>query len=115
MVKMNKCCICIVTSDLFHQTNDAKGVEFNWLYFVPLVMFCAFFMMNLVLGILKGYVTIWYQKKKDCSCLFIKIKYDYDSYLGYLPGNERRFKEKRKIKMTKITMKIKKFGTHFSG
>uniref|UniRef100_K1R285 Voltage-dependent calcium channel type A subunit alpha-1 n=1 Tax=Magallana gigas TaxID=29159 RepID=K1R285_MAGGI len=37
--------------------NDAKGVWLNWLYFVPLVMFCAFFMMNLVLGILKGVFT----------------------------------------------------------
>lgn len=44
-------------TDVYYLTNDAKGVWLNWLYFVPLVMFCAFFMMNLVLGILKGVFT----------------------------------------------------------
>ncbi|XP_062575412.1 voltage-dependent R-type calcium channel subunit alpha-1E-like [Saccostrea cucullata] len=44
-------------TDLYYWTNDAKGTQLNWLYFIPLIMFCAFFMMNLVLGILKGVFT----------------------------------------------------------
>ncbi|XP_056011391.1 voltage-dependent P/Q-type calcium channel subunit alpha-1A-like isoform X2 [Ostrea edulis] len=44
-------------TDLYYFTNDAKGISWNWLYFIPLVVFCAFFMMNIVLGILKGVFT----------------------------------------------------------
>ncbi|XP_061188059.1 probable voltage-dependent N-type calcium channel subunit alpha-1B [Saccostrea echinata] len=44
-------------TDLYYWTNDAKGTRCNWLYFIPLIMFCALFMMNLVLGILKGVFT----------------------------------------------------------
>lgn len=39
-------------------TNDALGVSFNWLYFVPLIILGSFFMLNLVLGVLSGCVYI---------------------------------------------------------
>lgn len=38
------------------QMNDAIGSSFNWLYFVPLIVLGSFFMLNLVLGVLSGYV-----------------------------------------------------------
>lgn len=34
--------------------NDAYGVLFNWIYFVPLIILGSFFMLNLVLGVLSG-------------------------------------------------------------
>lgn len=36
------------------QMNDAYGVLFNWIYFVPLIILGSFFMLNLVLGVLSG-------------------------------------------------------------
>lgn len=38
----------------FLQTNDALGSQFNWIYFVPLIVIGSFFMLNLVLGVLSG-------------------------------------------------------------
>jgi len=38
------------------QTDDALGSSFNWIYFVPLIILGSFFMLNLVLGVLSGYV-----------------------------------------------------------
>jgi len=40
------------------QTNDAIGDNFTWAYFVPLIIIGSFFMLNLVLGVLSGYVAI---------------------------------------------------------
>jgi hypothetical protein len=42
----------------FFQTNDALGSAFNWVFFIPLIVIGSFFMLNLVLGVLSGYVTI---------------------------------------------------------
>lgn len=39
---------------LLFQMNDAYGVLFNWIYFVPLIILGSFFMLNLVLGVLSG-------------------------------------------------------------
>ena len=36
------------------QTDDALGSNFNWIYFVPLIILGSFFMLNLVLGVLSG-------------------------------------------------------------
>ena len=38
------------------QTNDALGSTWNWLYFIPLIIIGSFFVLNLVLGVLSGYV-----------------------------------------------------------
>lgn len=46
--------------------NDAIGFELPWVYFVSLVIFGSFFVLNLVLGVLSGwvyridnYVNVW--------------------------------------------------------
>lgn len=35
--------------------NDAMGMELPWIYFVSLVIFGSFFVLNLVLGVLSGW------------------------------------------------------------
>lgn len=39
------------------QIQDAMGRTWQWLYFVSMVIFGAFFVMNLILGVLSGYVA----------------------------------------------------------
>lgn len=39
---------------LLLQMNDAMGFELPWVYFVSLVIFGSFFVLNLVLGVLSG-------------------------------------------------------------
>lgn len=39
---------------LFLQMQDAMGYELPWVYFVSLVIFGSFFVLNLVLGVLSG-------------------------------------------------------------
>lgn len=40
--------------ELLLQMNDAIGFEIPWIYFVSLVIFGSFFIINLVLGVLSG-------------------------------------------------------------
>lgn len=63
--------ISILINYLLLQTNDALGSTFNWIYFVPLIVLGSFFMLNLVLGVLSGWV-FW---------LFNKIYYNKSSVL----------------------------------
>ena len=42
-------CLCLSA-----QMNDAIGFEIPWVYFVSLVIFGSFFIINLVLGVLSG-------------------------------------------------------------
>lgn len=45
----------LLFSDRLHmQMNDAMGFELPWVYFVSLVIFGSFFVLNLVLGVLSG-------------------------------------------------------------
>lgn len=46
----------VLTSFLCLQMNDAIGFELPWVYFVSLVIFGSFFVLNLVLGVLSGSV-----------------------------------------------------------
>ncbi len=39
------------------QMNDAMGLELPWVYFVSLVIFGSFFVLNLVLGVLSGWAA----------------------------------------------------------
>lgn len=48
------------------QMNDAIGFELPWVYFVSLVIFGSFFVLNLVLGVLSGFV-IFHNRKNSCS------------------------------------------------
>ena len=40
------------------QINDAMGIVWPWIYFVSLIIIGSFFVMNLVLGVLSGYILI---------------------------------------------------------
>lgn len=39
---------------LMFQADDALGPNWNWLYFIPLIIIGSFFVLNLVLGVLSG-------------------------------------------------------------
>uniref|UniRef100_A0A8C2X559 Calcium voltage-gated channel subunit alpha1 E n=1 Tax=Cyclopterus lumpus TaxID=8103 RepID=A0A8C2X559_CYCLU len=39
---------------VLYNTDDALGPNWNWLYFVPLIIIGSFFVLNLVLGVLSG-------------------------------------------------------------
>ncbi|XP_063063855.1 voltage-dependent L-type calcium channel subunit alpha-1D [Engraulis encrasicolus] len=41
-------------TDVMYWMNDAIGIEMPWVYFVSLVIFGSFFIINLVLGVLSG-------------------------------------------------------------
>ncbi|TRY54897.1 hypothetical protein DNTS_011011, partial [Danionella cerebrum] len=41
-------------TDVLYWMNDAMGFELPWVYFVSLVIFGSFFVLNLVLGVLSG-------------------------------------------------------------
>ncbi|XP_056591032.1 calcium channel, voltage-dependent, L type, alpha 1D subunit, a isoform X14 [Triplophysa dalaica] len=41
-------------TDVLYWMNDAMGLELPWVYFVSLVIFGSFFVLNLVLGVLSG-------------------------------------------------------------
>lgn len=49
-------CLCTLRDvcPLFPQMQDAMGYELPWVYFVSLVIFGSFFVLNLVLGVLSG-------------------------------------------------------------
>ncbi|XP_044054404.1 voltage-dependent R-type calcium channel subunit alpha-1E isoform X4 [Siniperca chuatsi] len=39
---------------VLYNTDDALGSNWNWLYFIPLIIIGSFFVLNLVLGVLSG-------------------------------------------------------------
>ncbi|XP_077572355.1 voltage-dependent R-type calcium channel subunit alpha-1E isoform X1 [Stigmatopora nigra] len=39
---------------VLYNADDALGPNFNWLYFIPLIIIGSFFVLNLVLGVLSG-------------------------------------------------------------
>uniref|UniRef100_A0A8C9V6A4 Voltage-dependent calcium channel type A subunit alpha-1 n=1 Tax=Scleropages formosus TaxID=113540 RepID=A0A8C9V6A4_SCLFO len=39
---------------VLYNTNDALGPQWNWVYFIPLIIIGSFFVLNLVLGVLSG-------------------------------------------------------------
>ena len=41
------------------QINDAVGNSWPWIYFVTLIIWGSFFVLNLVLGVLSGYVLLY--------------------------------------------------------
>ncbi|XP_016422379.1 voltage-dependent L-type calcium channel subunit alpha-1D-like [Sinocyclocheilus rhinocerous] len=46
-------------TDVLYWMNDAMGLELPWVYFVSLVIFGSFFVLNLVLGVLSGDCIQW--------------------------------------------------------
>lgn len=49
--------------------NDAIGFELPWVYFVSLVIFGSFFVLNLVLGVLSGSVASYNLKHTYCTLM----------------------------------------------
>ncbi|KYO29803.1 hypothetical protein Y1Q_0023159 [Alligator mississippiensis] len=45
-------------TDVLYWMNDAMGFELPWVYFVSLVIFGSFFVLNLVLGVLSGLIIL---------------------------------------------------------
>ncbi|KAK1896783.1 Voltage-dependent R-type calcium channel subunit alpha-1E [Dissostichus eleginoides] len=43
-----------ITMEGWTTTDDALGPNFNWIYFIPLIIIGSFFVLNLVLGVLSG-------------------------------------------------------------
>ncbi|XP_031638409.1 voltage-dependent calcium channel type A subunit alpha-1-like isoform X2 [Contarinia nasturtii] len=39
---------------IMYWLDDAVGPQYNWLYFIPLIVLGSFFMLNLILGVLSG-------------------------------------------------------------
>lgn len=54
--ELRRVCLCTLRDvcPLFPQMQDAMGYELPWVYFVSLVIFGSFFVLNLVLGVLSG-------------------------------------------------------------
>ena len=50
--------VVIVCFYFLFKINDAVGNSWPWLYFVTLIIWGSFFVLNLVLGVLSGYVTL---------------------------------------------------------
>lgn len=66
---------CIVPprppSFFLSQMNDAMGMELPWVYFVSLVIFGSFFVLNLVLGVLSGWEACFLHSR--FLCLFLSL------------------------------------------
>ena len=50
-------------TNVMYWTNDAVGSSWSWIYFVPLIVIGSFFMLNLVLGVLSGFVLLFLLNK----------------------------------------------------
>ena len=42
----------LYSNKIFLQANDAVGMSYNWIFFIPIIVIGSFFMLNLVLGVL---------------------------------------------------------------
>lgn len=60
------CAFCLCSSA---QMNDAIGFDIPWIYFVSLVIFGSFFIINLVLGVLSG----WVRAARQTSTSFFRL------------------------------------------
>lgn len=56
-------------TDVLYDIQDAMGSSWQWIYFVSMVILGAFFVMNLILGVLSGYV-----ETKSDNNIFPKLK-----------------------------------------
>lgn len=54
--------------------NDAIGYEIPWIYFVSLVIFGSFFIINLVLGVLSGWVIFIFDSNMF-MVIFVTLSY----------------------------------------
>lgn len=69
--KTHSCCKCVIMNEFSgFQTNDALGFTWNWIYFIPLIIIGSFFVLNLVLGVLSGWVWLFLCVEHWCFCLY---------------------------------------------
>ncbi|XP_013857173.1 voltage-dependent L-type calcium channel subunit alpha-1D isoform X4 [Austrofundulus limnaeus] len=113
-------------TDVLYWMNDAMGFELPWVYFVSLVIFGSFFVLNLVLGVLSGEFSKEREKAKargDFQKLREKqqLEEDLKGYLDWItqaedidPENEEEGDEEGKrnrVTLADLTQKKKgKFG-----
>ncbi|KAL7407144.1 hypothetical protein ABVT39_003972 [Epinephelus coioides] len=95
-------------TDVLYWMNDAMGFELPWVYFVSLVIFGSFFVLNLVLGVLSGEFSKEREKAKargDFQKLREKqqLEEDLKGYLDWItqaedidPDNEDEADEESK-------------------
>uniref|UniRef100_A0A6Q2ZR37 Voltage-dependent L-type calcium channel subunit alpha n=1 Tax=Esox lucius TaxID=8010 RepID=A0A6Q2ZR37_ESOLU len=80
-------------TDVLYWMNDAMGFELPWVYFVSLVIFGSFFVLNLVLGVLSGEFSKEREKAKargDFQKLREKqqLEEDLKNYLDWITQAE---------------------------
>ncbi|XP_010770239.1 calcium channel, voltage-dependent, L type, alpha 1D subunit, a isoform X5 [Notothenia coriiceps] len=109
-------------TDVLYWMNDAMGLELPWVYFVSLVIFGSFFVLNLVLGVLSGEFSKEREKAKargDFQKLREKqqLEEDLKGYLDWItqaedidPDNEDEADETKRNRVTLADLTEKKKG-----
>ncbi|XP_028822833.1 calcium channel, voltage-dependent, L type, alpha 1D subunit, a isoform X3 [Denticeps clupeoides] len=109
-------------TDVLYWMNDAMGLELPWVYFVSLVIFGSFFVLNLVLGVLSGEFSKEREKAKargDFQKLREKqqLEEDLKGYLDWItqaedidPENEDEDEEGKRNRVTLADLTEKKKG-----
>ncbi|XP_056158125.1 calcium channel, voltage-dependent, L type, alpha 1D subunit, a [Lampris incognitus] len=126
MVTVFQCITMEGWTDVLYWMNDAMGFELPWVYFVSLVIFGSFFVLNLVLGVLSGEFSKEREKAKargDFQKLREKqqLEEDLKGYLDWItqaedidPENEDEAEEESKrnrVTLADLTEKKKgRFG-----
>ncbi|KAJ7999742.1 hypothetical protein DPEC_G00197570 [Dallia pectoralis] len=112
-------------TDVLYWMNDAMGLELPWVYFVSLVIFGSFFVLNLVLGVLSGEFSKEREKAKargDFQKLREKqqLEEDLKGYLDWItqaedidPENEDEDGECKRNRVTLADLIEKKKGSRF--
>ncbi|XP_037387927.1 calcium channel, voltage-dependent, L type, alpha 1D subunit, a isoform X3 [Pygocentrus nattereri] len=107
-------------TDVLYWMNDAMGMELPWVYFVSLVIFGSFFVLNLVLGVLSGEFSKEREKAKargDFQKLREKqqLEEDLKGYLDWItqaedidPDNEEEEEESKRNRVTLADLVDKK-------
>ncbi|KAG4066501.1 hypothetical protein HA402_007137 [Bradysia odoriphaga] len=76
-------------TSIMYWMNDAVNPNWNWLYFVPLIVIGSFFMLNLVLGVLSGEFAREREKVENRQA-FLKLRRDqliereFDGYIDWI-------------------------------
>ncbi|XP_056591027.1 calcium channel, voltage-dependent, L type, alpha 1D subunit, a isoform X9 [Triplophysa dalaica] len=107
-------------TDVLYWMNDAMGLELPWVYFVSLVIFGSFFVLNLVLGVLSGEFSKEREKAKargDFQKLREKqqLEEDLKGYLDWItqaedidPENEEDEDDSKRNRVTLASLMEKK-------
>ncbi|XP_041093072.1 voltage-dependent L-type calcium channel subunit alpha-1D-like [Polyodon spathula] len=103
-------------TDVLYWMNDAMGYELPWVYFVSLVVFGSFFVLNLVLGVLSGEFSKEREKAKargDFQKLREKqqMEEDLSGYMDWIsqaediePENEEEEEEQGEEGKRRVTL-----------